>query len=261
MKSRINPTLHFRRLIAYFTFAIICFSTQSQTLPIKHEFELKTEDNFNISAFSITNKNEVDNRPTILLLHGGGRNKEIWEQRGTVQDMYELGYNIVAIDIRGNGKSDPQVEGQFASPIPDLKAAVDWIYNNDQFKSGKIGAFGSSYGSNTLVTAAVLTNVKIETFVIFSVTAVAPRIITNPQNVRLKPPYQNNQIRSAFYIASDNEVARYEAATTAEHFYQQTNPERRMKLIIPGQYHGSSLYISTKEKVKAWLQQELPINK
>ncbi|MBL4604478.1 MAG: alpha/beta fold hydrolase, partial [Flavobacteriaceae bacterium] len=237
---------------------VVCPNTYSQKNLSRHEFKITSEDHFEISLFSITNKDSIDYKPTILLLHGGGGNKELWiDRRETVQDLYNSGYNIVSMDIRGHGKSSPQVKGEFTFPITDLKAVVHWIENNNQFKSGKIGAIGSSYGSNILTAGVILSYLTIETIVLFSVTAAARRAINFPQNVRIPPPYKRNKIKSAFFIASDNEVERYMAEEMAEEFYQQTEPTRRKKLILPGRYHGSSLYSSTKTKVLAWLKKEL----
>ncbi len=247
-----------KKLIIGFILLCTCTSTYSQNnLPI-HEFTITSEDDFKISLFSITNKDSIDYKPTIVLLHGAGGNKELWiERRETVQDLYNAGYNIVAMDIRGHGKSDPQMEGEFTFPIIDLKAVLHWVENNNQFKTGKIGAIGSSYGSNILTAGVVLWDLNIETIVLFSVTAAAKRVINAPQNVRIPLPYKNNKIKSGFYIASDNELERYMADEMAEEFYQQTEPKRRKKRILTGRYHGSSLYYSTRIEVLAWLKKEL----
>ncbi len=247
-----------KKLVISFILFIVCLYSYSQQSINRYEFKITSEDNFEISLFSITNKDNIDYKPTILLLHGAGGNKELWiDRRETVQDLYDLGYNIVSMDIRGHGKSDPQVEGEFTFPITDLKAAIHWIENNNQFKSGKIGAIGSSYGSNILVAGVILLDLNIETIVLFSVTGAAKRTINFPQNVRISPPYKRNKIKSAFFIASDNEVERYMAEEMAEEFYQQTEPTRRRKLILTGNYHGSSLYSSTKTEVLSWLEKEL----
>ena len=224
----------------------------------RHEFIITTKENVEVSLFSIINKDSIDYRPTVLLIHGAGGNKELWiDRRETVSDLYNSGYNIVSMDIRGHGMSSPQVQGAFTFPVYDLKAVIDWIENNNEFKTGKIGAIGSSYGSNILTAGVVLLDLNLKTLVLFSVTAVAKRIINAPQNVRIPPPYKNNNIKSAFFIASDNEVARYRAAEMAEEFYNLTTLKRRKKQILVGRYHGSSLYHFTKTEVLAWLKKEL----
>ncbi|MBL4643083.1 MAG: alpha/beta fold hydrolase [Flavobacteriaceae bacterium] len=247
-----------KKLAIGFIFLFVCLYTYSQKSLSIHEFKITSEDNVEISLFSVTNKDNIEYRPTILLLHGGGGNKELWiDRRETVQDLYNSGYNVVSMDIRGHGKSDPQVKGEFTFPITDLKAVIDWIENNNQFKSGKIGAIGSSYGSNILTAGVVLWDLPIETIVLFSVTAAAKRAINFPQNVRIPPPYKRNKIKSAFFIASDNELERYMADEMAEEFYQQTEPTRRKKRILVGRYHGSSLYSFTKVEVLEWLKKEV----
>lgn len=247
-----------KKIVIGFIFLFVCLYTYSQQNFSIHEFKITSEDNFEVSLFSITNKDSIDYRPTILLLHGAGGSKELWiDRRETVQDLYNSGYNIVSMDLRGHGKSSPQVKGAFTFPISDLKAVIDWIENNKQFKSGKIGAIGSSYGANILTAGVVLRDLPIETIVLFSVTAAAKRVINFPQNVRIRPPYKMNKIKSAFFIASNNEVERYMADEMAEEFYQQTAPTRRKKRILTGRYHGSSLYSFTKKEVLAWLKKEV----
>ncbi len=247
-----------KKIVSCFIFLFVFSYAYSQKKMNRHEFIITTEENIKVSLFAITNKDSMDYRPTVLLIHGAGGNKELWiDRRETVDDLYNFGYNIVSMDIRGYGKSSPQIQGEFTFPIYDLKVVISWIENNNRFKTGKIGSIGSSYGANILTAGVVLLDLNIETMVLFSVTAAAKRVINAPQNVRIPLPYKNNKIKSAYFIASDNEVSRYRAAEMAEEFYNQTNPKRRKKQILVGRYHGSSLYSSTKIEVLAWLKKEL----
>jgi pimeloyl-ACP methyl ester carboxylesterase len=43
-------------------------------------------------------------RPTILMLHGGGQNRFSWKNTGQI--LAERGYHVVALDSRGHGDSD-----------------------------------------------------------------------------------------------------------------------------------------------------------
>lgn len=227
----------------------------------KQEFDLLTQDSLRLSTYAIFNKDKAPNRPTILLVHGGGKSKEIWETRGIVNDLFHAGYNLVAFDIRGQGQSAKHIPGKETYPLEDARAALAWIKQSKQFGSGKIAAIGSSYGSNTLVSASVLSDFQVDTMVILSVTAVGKRVVDTPLNFRV-PYSQNNPIKSALYIACEDELARYEAPQMAELFYQRTHTESRKKLILPGRYHGSSLYYleEAKEAILNWLAKETLIN-
>ena len=43
-------------------------------------------------------------RPTILMLHGGGQNRFSWKNTG--QRLADDGFHVVALDSRGHGDSD-----------------------------------------------------------------------------------------------------------------------------------------------------------
>ena len=43
-------------------------------------------------------------RPTILMLHGGGQNRFSWKNTGQV--LADEGFHVVALDSRGHGDSD-----------------------------------------------------------------------------------------------------------------------------------------------------------
>ncbi|WP_264990957.1 alpha/beta fold hydrolase, partial [Mycobacterium kiyosense] len=50
------------------------------------------------------NRGAGSDRPTILMLHGGGQNRFSWKNTGQV--LADDGYHVVAIDTRGHGDSD-----------------------------------------------------------------------------------------------------------------------------------------------------------
>jgi pimeloyl-ACP methyl ester carboxylesterase len=51
------------------------------------------------------------NRPTILMLHGGGQNRFSWKNTGAV--LADHGFHVIAIDARGHGDSDRSPNGQY----------------------------------------------------------------------------------------------------------------------------------------------------
>nr|WP_234898940.1 alpha/beta hydrolase [Mycolicibacter kumamotonensis] len=50
------------------------------------------------------NRDTVSDRPTILMLHGGGQNRFSWKNTGQI--LADQGYHVIAIDTRGHGDSD-----------------------------------------------------------------------------------------------------------------------------------------------------------
>ncbi|MCV7030293.1 alpha/beta fold hydrolase [Mycobacterium sherrisii] len=59
-------------------------------------------------------------RPTILMLHGGGQNRFSWKNTG--QFLADEGYHVIALDSRGHGDSDRAPNADYA--IETLQADV-----------------------------------------------------------------------------------------------------------------------------------------
>ncbi|OBA82010.1 peroxidase [Mycobacterium sp. 1164966.3] len=59
------------------------------------------------------NRDAADtDRPTILMLHGGGQNRFSWKSTGQV--LADEGYHVVALDSRGHGDSDRAPNADYA---------------------------------------------------------------------------------------------------------------------------------------------------
>ena len=57
------------------------------------------------------NRGAGGNRPTILMLHGGGQNRFSWKNTGQV--LADHGFHVIAIDARGHGDSDRAPTGEY----------------------------------------------------------------------------------------------------------------------------------------------------
>ena len=57
------------------------------------------------------NRGAGGNRPTILMLHGGGQNRFSWKNTGPV--LADHGFHVIAIDARGHGDSDRAPGGEY----------------------------------------------------------------------------------------------------------------------------------------------------
>ena len=66
-------------------------------------------------------------RPTVLMLHGGGQNRHSW--KGTGQILADKGMHVVALDSRGHGDSDRAPDGNYSvdALCGDTLAVIDQI--------------------------------------------------------------------------------------------------------------------------------------
>ena len=66
-------------------------------------------------------------RPTILMLHGGGQNRFSWKNTGQV--LADHGFHVVALDARGHGDSDRSTNAEYTVDAfaRDATAVIDQI--------------------------------------------------------------------------------------------------------------------------------------
>ncbi len=66
-------------------------------------------------------------RPTVLMLHGGGQNRHSWKKTGQI--LADQGLHVVALDSRGHGDSDraPQANYSVDSLCADTLRVLDQI--------------------------------------------------------------------------------------------------------------------------------------
>ncbi|MDF2589090.1 MAG: hypothetical protein K0S41_2931 [Anaerocolumna sp.] len=79
----------------------------------------------------------------IILIHGAGRNKEIWEKFGWVEALKEY-FTVIAIDIRGYGESDKSYSPDFYH-IDKILNDITSIIKANGFN--EFYYFGHSYGA------------------------------------------------------------------------------------------------------------------
>jgi len=89
----------------------------------------------------------------LVLSHMMPATKESWSD--FAQKFQNLGYESIAIDLRGHGKSDGGPSGylnfsdeQHQESILDLEAAVNYLINNRGAAGGKVFLIGASIGAN-----------------------------------------------------------------------------------------------------------------
>ncbi len=73
------------------------------------------------------NRDGGGDRPTILLLHGGGQNRFSWKNTGQV--LADSDFHVVAVDTRGHGDSDrsPSADYSLESLTADVLHIIDAV--------------------------------------------------------------------------------------------------------------------------------------
>lgn len=102
------------------------------------------------------NRGAGGDRPTILMLHGGGQNRFSWKNTGQV--LADHGFHVVALDARGHGDSDRAPDGRYtvdtlARDVAAVLTALD----------GPVVLIGASMGGLTGIKAAYQAGPRIVT--------------------------------------------------------------------------------------------------
>lgn len=93
------------------------------------------------------NRSSADDRPTILMLHGGGQNRFSWKNTGQI--LADRGFHVIALDARGHGDSDRAPGGEYTvyALARDVAAVLNQI-------ARPVVLVGASMGGLTGILAA-----------------------------------------------------------------------------------------------------------
>ncbi|MBE9524223.1 MAG: alpha/beta fold hydrolase [Chloroflexi bacterium] len=109
-------------------------------------------DELDIAAWFIPN---ASSDKVIIIVHGRDASKQ-WAESGTIvafqADLFNAGYAVLAIDLRGHGESENARYSFGVYERRDILGAVDWL-KNQGFKPGKIGVMGISLGGAAVIGA------------------------------------------------------------------------------------------------------------
>jgi len=92
-----------------------------------------------------------DNAPTVVLVHGWGRNLE--RTLPFVRKLHPTGFNLIAFDSRSHGSSDADGTSSMLKFSADLRAALDEAIRRGA-DPGKLGVLGLSVGGAAAIDAA-----------------------------------------------------------------------------------------------------------
>ncbi|RMF77369.1 MAG: alpha/beta fold hydrolase [Chloroflexi bacterium] len=87
--------------------------------------------------------------PAVLLLHQLFTTRESWIRFGVVEMLYNAGYHVLSVDLRGFGRTRGRINWQAA--IGDVQVALDWLRAQPNVRADSIAVMGSSMGANLAI--------------------------------------------------------------------------------------------------------------
>ena len=113
------------------------------------DLTLTTDDGLDLSAWYVPAAEP--GAPTVLLAHGllgskGGMLRFVpW--------LHDAGYNVMLLDFRGHGGSDPRPSTIGPDEVLDIQAALDWL--EAEGAGDRVAGLGMSLGASALVNTAI----------------------------------------------------------------------------------------------------------
>jgi pimeloyl-ACP methyl ester carboxylesterase len=142
--------------------------------------------------------------PAVLLLHGYGENRKVWE--GFRKQFLERGWAVMSLDLRGHGDSLTKNQRPIQATADwrtdprgfplDIDPALDWLKRQARLNSRKIVIVGYDVGANlALVSSGKFSEVR-------TVVAVNPRLT---EALELAGSAQDFHPRSALVVTASAE--------------------------------------------------------
>ena len=116
------------------------------------EAKFMTSDNINIHGWYIENKKNE----TIVFVHGVDSNKADGYKLELMKDIYDMGYSMLAFDLRAHGDSGGKNLGLTYFERADLIASLKYLKEIQNIK--EVILYGTSYGGTLVLSNSDLTN-------------------------------------------------------------------------------------------------------
>lgn len=110
--------------------------------------------------FAPTAAADAEPAPGVLLMHHGNGQKESWHP--LIPTLYEEGYAVLAIDLRGTGASGDEADWDLA--VDDTQLWLDWLQNQDGVDPDRLSIIGASVGGDLAINVMELDE-RIQTLV------------------------------------------------------------------------------------------------
>jgi dienelactone hydrolase len=224
--------------------------TTASPLYTEENVSFETADGVTIAGTFVKDIATSDAAPAVLLVHQFGGDRSQW--MGYRYGLADEGYQVLTIDLRGHGESDPysgSLNGLLTDPAGaplDVDAALVFLASRQATDPPRIAIVGTSIGANLTVVSAI--QQEATTFV-----AVSPRI--PPVEALAGAPAQG--MASVFYLASEDDAGGQ--AADCQTLFDATAEPRKVT-IFPGADHGKDLLANQPEawvEVRAWLKDNL----
>jgi pimeloyl-ACP methyl ester carboxylesterase len=184
------------------------------------------------------------NAGTVLLVHGFSMNKSHMLSRAKI--YYELGYNIMVMDLRARGESGGDSTTSGPEIRSDVMAVIDY-YSNHLKEYGPLVLVGYSHGGRAVVFAAEKRTENVEAIVLESIPYSLAESFKRTYGFT-PPPIPEGNIPAAFQAIgkipillmigdSDTAIIPDEAREIKDRF---KNPLSRL-VIFPGAGHDLSI--------------------
>ncbi|MCF7823285.1 MAG: alpha/beta fold hydrolase [Candidatus Marinimicrobia bacterium] len=117
------------------------------------EVHFPTKNDRSLYGWWIPADTEMEQRPTLILVHGWKRN--LGRMLRYIEHLHPLNYNLLAFDARHHGSSDEDGHGSMYKFGQDVKSAVDYVKTRS-IDLDRIGVIGLSIGGAGSIYAASL---------------------------------------------------------------------------------------------------------
>lgn len=180
-------------------------------------------------------------RPGVILLHMLNSNRQIWEENGFAETLYQNGFAVLSVDMRGHGETGSSMDWELARE--DLKLVWADFVGRPEVDGQRTAVIGGSIGSNMALILAA-DQPEIQTAVLLS-----PGL--DYRGVQTEPALRA-YARNVMIVAMTGDSYAAESSQTLA----EIKPEQVELLIEEGNWHGTSMlerFPDLEERILEWL--------
>ncbi len=136
--------------------------TVTETIELEAEEVEYSTDSINMKGYLVHNKNMVEKRPGIIVIHEWWGHNDYVRERADM--LAQLGYTAMAIDMYGDGKqaAHPEDAGKFSGVVSNnvplatvrFDAALEVLKRHPSVDASQIAAIGYCFGGSMALTMA-----------------------------------------------------------------------------------------------------------